>query len=104
MDALSGMNGLLIYAIIRQLAWQQSEIRRFGGEFGAALSDVWRYVIDHHPRPDAITLAVIEQALKDLHNAGKIYLQNWDGEQYVPWRSDWHDFFSGGFRLCAEKP
>ena len=103
MNALRGLNGVLIYEIICQLALQQSKVRRFGGEFGTARSDVWRYVVDHHPRPDAITLAVIEQTLKDLHSGGRIYLQNWDGKKYVPWRSDWEGFFSG-FRLCADKP
>lgn len=100
----SGLSGALIYLILRQLAWRQSTMKRFGGEFGTALSEVCRYVRNHHPRPEIITLSVVEEALKYLHCTGHIYLQNWDGRKFAPWRSDWEGFFSGGFRLCAERP
>jgi len=103
MDTLNGLNAVFVYTIIWQLALQQAKIERFGGKYGTALSAVWQYVRDKHPRPDCITLGMVQQALEDLHRSGGVYLQHWDGDKYMPWRKDWEGFF-GGFRLCAERP
>jgi hypothetical protein len=87
----------LYMAFICRLTRRQSKVR-FGGEFGLAISALWRELRCLHP---GITISFVEQALIYLHCNGRIHLQKWDGDKDMPWHPDQHDFFNGTFRLCA---
>jgi hypothetical protein len=88
---------------IMQLAERTADIQWGFGGFGTGLSDLVVYIRKRHPRPDHITTEIVEEALKRLHTCGQIYLQNWNGNGYSPWRPDWDGFFRA-FRLLSAKP
>jgi hypothetical protein len=89
--------------IIRSFAHEVATIDYGFGGYGTDTQGV-RGLLSRHGLD--LTPHEVLDLLVEMHEAGLIYLQNWDWgmNRFRCWREDWSEFFVHGFRLLDKNP